>query len=93
MKVLEAKVVDNRKEDPGSEPDHRTDTWIIEAKLETDLLDWAGSRIDVRPSEIGAEIIEATLTDAKRFVVRTRHEPKLKKGDAFQAAIREEQRA
>jgi hypothetical protein len=40
MKILEAKVIDKRKEDPESEPDHRTDSWIIEAKLETDLLDW-----------------------------------------------------
>jgi hypothetical protein len=93
MKILEAKVVDKLSEDPQSEPDRRTDTWIIEAKLEADLLGWEDLRVDVRASEIGAEIIEASMTDPKRFTVRTRHEPTLNKGDAFQVALREQQRA
>lgn len=93
MKILEANVVAQRKEDPGSEPDHRTDTWISEAKLETDLLGWEGSRIDIRASDIGAEIIETSMADAKRFTIRTHGEPKLKQGDAFQVVVREEQRA
>ena len=92
MKILEAKVVDEQKEDPGSEPDHRTDTWIIAARLETDLLGWEGSRVDVRASDIGAEIIETSMADAKRFTIRTNGKPKLKQGDAFEVAVRDGQR-
>ena len=92
MKILEAKVVDKQKEDSGAEPDHRSDTWIFQAKLEADLLGWEDSRVDVRASEVGAEIIEISMADAKRFTVRTRAEPKLKKGDVFQVAVREQQR-
>jgi hypothetical protein len=93
MKILNAKVVESRKEEPGSEPDHRTDTWLIEGKLEQDLMGWEGMKIDVQAAEIGAEIIETTMADAKRFTIRTRGEPKVHKGSQFAVAVREAQTA
>jgi hypothetical protein len=93
MKILEAKVVASRKEEAGTEPDHRTDTWLVEAKLEGDLVGWENMRIDVRAPEIGAEIVEITMADAKRFTVRTRGEPKIHKGSTFAVVVRETQSA
>ena len=93
MKILNAKVVETRKEEPGTEPDFRADTWLIEGKLEQDLMGWEGMKIDVRAPEIGAEIVEATMSDAKRFTIRTRGEPKVHKGSTFAVAAREGQTA
>ena len=93
MKILEAKVVESRKEDAGTELDHRTDTWLIEAELEGDLIDWEIMRIDVRASDIGAEIVETMMSDAKRFTIRTGGEPKIHKGSRFAVAVRETQSA
>jgi hypothetical protein len=93
MKILEAKVVESRKEEAGTEPDRRTDTWLVEAKLENDLVGWENMRIDVRAAEIGAEIVEATMADAKRFTIRTSGEPKIHKGSTFAVAVREAQNA
>jgi hypothetical protein len=39
MRRVEAKIVENRKEDPASEPDQDRNTWLIEAKLDEDILD------------------------------------------------------
>jgi hypothetical protein len=89
MKVLEAKVVENRKEAPESEPDQRTDTWLIEGKLAQDVLGWENLRVDVQTSEIGAEIIETSMASAREFTVRTRGQSRLKKGDALHVAVRE----
>jgi hypothetical protein len=93
MKILEAKVVESRKEEAGTEPDQRTDSWLVEAKLEGDLVDWENMRIDVRAPEIGAEIIETTMADAKRFTIRTRGEPKVHKHSRFVVAVREAESA
>jgi hypothetical protein len=93
MKILNAKVVESRKEEPGTEPDRRADTWLIEAKLESDLMGWETMKIDVPAGEIGAEIIEITMADAKRFTIRTRGEPKAHKGSTFAVAVRETQTA
>ncbi|MBV8214211.1 MAG: hypothetical protein JOZ08_13430 [Verrucomicrobia bacterium] len=93
MKILQAKVVENRKEEAGTEPDQRKDTWLLEAKLESGLIGWENMRIDVRAYEIGAEIVEATMADAKRFTVRTNGEPKIHKGATFAVALREAQNA
>ena len=46
MKRAEAKIVDNKKEDPASEPDQDPNTWLIEAKLDQDILDWETVRLD-----------------------------------------------
>ena len=88
MKILSAKVVQSRKEEPGTEPDQRTDTWLIEAKLEHDLMGWENMKIEVPAPEIGAEIVETTLADAKHLTVRTRGEPKVHKSAVFAVAVR-----
>ena len=91
MKILNAKIVESRKEEPGTEPDRRADTWLLEAKLENDLIGWENMKIDVPAPEIGAEIIETTMADAKHFTIRTRGEPKVRKGSGFTVAVREAQ--
>ena len=93
MKVLSAKVVESRKEEPGTEPDHRTDTWLIEAKLEQDIMGWENMKIEVPTPEIGAEIVETTIADAKHFTIRTQGEPKVRTGSTFAVALREAQSA
>src|SRR6516164_4245790 len=37
MKRVNAKIEENRKEDPASEPDKDSNTWLIDAKLDEDL--------------------------------------------------------
>jgi hypothetical protein len=91
MKILNAKVVESRKEEARTEPDHRVDTWLLEGKLEQDVMGWEGMKIDVPAPEIGAEIIESTMSDAKRFTIRTRGEPKVHKGNQFAVTVREAQ--
>jgi hypothetical protein len=89
MKVLEAKVVENRRETPESEPDRLSDTWLVEAKLGQDVLGWENMRVEVQTSEIGAEILETSMGTAKEFTVRTRGQSQVKKGDTMHVAIRE----
>ena len=72
MRRVEAKIVENRKEDPASEPDQKPNTWLIEAKLDEDILDWESVRLDFRFSEIDAEIVESSMSKPDRFTVRTR---------------------
>jgi hypothetical protein len=93
MKILNAKVVESRKEEPGTEPDRRADTWLIEGKLEQDLMGWENMKIDVPAPEVGAEIVETTMADAKRFTIRTRGEPKVHKGSRLAVTVREAQTA
>ena len=75
MKRVEAKIVENRKEDAASEPDQDPNTWLIEAKLDEDILDWESVRLDFRFSEIDAEIVEAVCQNqtASRFVHAVNH--------------------
>ena len=93
MKILQAKVVESRKEEASAEPDRRTDTWLVEARLENELMGWENMRMDVRAPEIGAEIVEATMAYAKRFTIRACGEPKVHKGSKFGVAVREAQTA
>ena len=64
MKIINAKVVESRKEEPGTEPDRQADTWLIEGELESDLMGWEDMKIDVPTPKIGAEIVETTMADA-----------------------------
>jgi hypothetical protein len=48
MKRIEAKILESRKEDPASEPDQDPATWLIEAKLDQDILDWERAQVDLR---------------------------------------------
>lgn len=90
MKRVEAKIVENRKENPASEPDQDTNTWLIEAKLDEDILDWENARIDLRFSEVGTEIIEISMTEPERFTVRTRGKSGLKAGDVIHVDVRKQ---
>ena len=80
MKRAEAKILENRKEIPASEPDQDPDTWLLEAKLQEDILDWESVRLDFHSSEIEAEIVESSLAEPDRFTIRTRGKSPLKKG-------------
>jgi hypothetical protein len=55
MKIVEAKITENSKEDPASEPDQDPNTWLIEAKLGEDIIDWETVRLDLRISEIESD--------------------------------------
>ena len=90
MKRVEAKIEENRKEDPLSEPDKEPNTWLIEAKLDEDIFDWENVRLDLRSDEIEAEIVESSMSEPNRFTVRTRGESPLKKGDVIHVDIREQ---
>lgn len=88
MKRVKAKIVDNSKEDPASEPDKDPDTWLVEAELHEDIIDWENVRLDFQSSEIDAEIIESTMTGPSHFTARTRGHSPLKKGDVIQVNVR-----
>jgi hypothetical protein len=93
MKRLEAKIEENRKEDPVSEPDKDPNTWLIEAKLDEDVIHWETVRLDFRFEEIEAEIVESSLSEPNRFTVRTHGESPLKKGDVIHLDIWEQNEA
>jgi hypothetical protein len=90
MKRVEAKVVENIKEDPASEPDQDPNTWLIEAKLGEDILDWETVRLDFRFSEIDTEIVESSMSKPDRFTVRTRGKSPLQKHDVIHLDIRKQ---
>jgi hypothetical protein len=90
MKRIEARIVENRKEDPIAEPDKDPNTWLIEAKLDEDIIDWDTARLNCRYDQIEAEIVESSMSEPNRFTVRTRGESPLKKGDVIHVEIREQ---
>jgi hypothetical protein len=90
MRRAEAKVVENLKEDPASEPDQDPNTWLIEAKLEQDILEWETVRLDFRSSEIEAEIIESSMSEPNYFTIRTRDKSPLQKGDVIHVDVRDQ---
>ncbi|HXM05554.1 MAG TPA: hypothetical protein VN939_23270 [Chthoniobacterales bacterium] len=89
MKRAEAKIVENKGEDPGSEPDHAPNTWLVEGKLEQDILDWETVQLDFRSSEIEAEILESSMSEPDRFIIRTRGKSPLQRGDVIHVDVRE----
>jgi hypothetical protein len=90
MKRLDANIEENRKEDPVSEPGKDPNTWLIEAKLEEDVLNWETARLDFRMGQIEAEIVESSMSEPNRFTVRTRGKSPLKKGDVIHVDVREQ---
>jgi hypothetical protein len=88
MRRVEATIVKNRKEDPASEPDQDQNTWLVEAKLDEDILAWESVRLDFRFSEIDAEIVESSMSKPDRFTVRTRGKSPLLKHDVIHVDIR-----
>jgi hypothetical protein len=90
MKRVEGKIEENRREDPQSEPDKAPNTWLIEGKLNEDIIDWETVRLDFRLGEIDAEILESSMAQADRFTVRTNGKSPLKKGDVIHLDVREQ---
>jgi hypothetical protein len=90
MKVVEAKIVENSKEDPASEPDQDPNTWLIEAKLGEDILHWETVRLDFRISEIEAELVESSMSEPNRLTIRTHGKSPLEKGDHIHVDVREQ---
>ena len=79
MKLVEAKIVENSKEDPASEPDQDPKTWLIEANLSEDIIDWETVRLDFRISEVESEIVESSMSEPHRLTIRTHGKSPLKK--------------
>jgi hypothetical protein len=90
MKIYEAKIEENKKEDPRSEPDKDRSTWLIVGKFVEDVPNWETAKLDFRSAEIGAEIVESSSSGPKTFTVRTRGESPLRKGDVIQVNVRED---
>jgi hypothetical protein len=90
MKRLHARIEENRKEDPMSELDKDANTWLIEAKLDQDIINWETVRLDFPSDDIEAEIVETSMSEANRFTVRTRGKSPLKKGDVIHVDVREQ---
>jgi hypothetical protein len=88
MKTVQAKIEENRKENPLSEPDRDPNTWLIEAKLDEDIIDWETVRLDFRFDELEAEIVESSMSEPNRFTLRTHGESPLKKGDVIHVDVR-----
>ena len=88
MKRVDARIEENRKEDPRSEPDDEPKTWLIEAKLEEDVPDWESVQLHFESPGIEAEIVESSMSGPNRFLVRTHGESPLKKGDIVHVDIR-----
>jgi hypothetical protein len=90
MKRVQAKIEENRRENPLSEPDKDPNSWLIEAKLDEDVADWETVRLDFRSDEVKAEIVESSMSEPTRFTIRTHGESPLKKGDVIHVNIREQ---
>jgi hypothetical protein len=71
----------------GRDMNQDANTWLIEAKLDEDILDWEGVRLDFRISEIDAEIVESSMSKQDRFTVRTRGKSRLQKDDVIHLDI------
>jgi len=90
MKRLQAKIEENRKEEPSSEPDHDPNTWMIEARLEEDIPNWENARLHFEAPGVEAEIVEVSISEANRFTVRTEGESPLKRGDVIHVQVWEQ---
>jgi len=90
MKRVQARIEENRKEDPSSEPDHDSNTWLIEARLEEDIPNWENVRLQFESPGVEAEVLEVSMSDSNRFTVRTEGKSPLKRGDIIQVQVWEE---
>ena len=89
MNIYEAKIEEYKKENPASEPDKDPNTWLIVGKFGEDVPDWETARLEFRSSEIGAEIVEGSGSGPDTFILRTRGESPLRKGDAVHVVVRD----
>ena len=90
MKRVQARIEENRKEDPSSEPDHDPNAWLIEARLEEDIPNWQNVRLQFESPGVEAEVLEVSMSDSNRFTVRTEGKSPLERGDIIQVQVREE---
>jgi hypothetical protein len=93
MKRIRGKILENFKEDPASEPDQASNTWLLDGKLDEDIIDWETVQPVFQESELGTEIVEATLSGPNTFTIRTRGESRLKKHDILYVDVRSEREA
>jgi hypothetical protein len=63
MKRVKAKIISITKENPATELDHDPNCWLIEGKLDEDIIGWEKARLDVPASEINTEIIESSISE------------------------------
>jgi HSP20 family molecular chaperone IbpA len=87
MKRVQAKIEENRKEDPSTEMDHDPNTWMIEARFEEDIPNWENVRLQFESPGVEAEILEVSMSESNRFTVRTEGESPLKRGDTIQVQV------
>jgi hypothetical protein len=59
-----------------------------ETRRSEDIIDWENARLDFQLAEIEAEIIETSLPEPSRFIIRTSGESPLRKGDVIHVDIR-----
>jgi len=90
MKRVQARIEENRKEDPSSEPDHDPNAWLIEARLKEDIPNWQNVRLQFESPGVEAEVLEVSMSDSNRFTVRTEGKSPLERGDIIQVQVREE---
>jgi hypothetical protein len=93
MKMVRAKIEENRKEEPSSEPDKDTNTWLIEGKFYEGIPYWETAHLGFQDSEIEAEIVEGSVSGPATFTLRTRGKSPLKKGDVIDVDVRNENEA
>lgn len=89
MKRIQAKIEENRKEDPTSGPDKDPNTWLIDARLEEDIPNWENVGLHFASPGVEAEIVEVSMSGPDRFTVRTESESPLKKGDVIHVEVRD----
>ena len=92
MRIYEAKIEENRQEDPASEPDQGRNTWLIVGKLVEDVPNWETAQLDLQTAEIGAELVECSFSGPDSFTVRTHSQSPLRKGDLIHVSVRGENR-
>jgi HSP20 family molecular chaperone IbpA len=90
MKRVQARIEENRKEHPSSEPDHDPNAWLIEARLKEDIPNWQNVRLQFESPGVEAEVLEVSMSDSNWFTVRTEGKSPLKRGDIIQVQVWEE---
>jgi len=90
MKRVQARIEENRKEDPSSELDHDPNTWLIEGRLEEVIPNWDNARLQFESPGVEAEILDVSMSESNRFTVRTEGESPLKRGDIIQGQVCEQ---
>jgi len=92
MRIYEAKIEENKKENPASEPDKDQNTWLIVGKFVEDVPNWETAQLDLRTAEIGAELVECSFSGPDTFTVRTHSQSPLRNGDLIHVNVRGENR-